>query len=232
MTHNETRELLGPYALDALGPIDRVEVRAHLGVCDACEKSLREYQEVASHLALMAETAQPPGSLRSELMKEAASTRQSLPVGIAPKRWLRTAGSGLLAGAAVLLIGVLVGVSSARFSAQDRVIPEVAALLSSPNVNSVPMTPTARDPDASGTVFMPPEGNVAALIMTGLDDPGRGFYRVAAVFQGHTLPLKTFQPDRSGLAVVLIRSNLSSADEVVVLLDRAGTSPRVVLRSS
>ncbi|MBI3952943.1 MAG: zf-HC2 domain-containing protein, partial [Chloroflexi bacterium] len=51
MTHAELRELLPAYALDALEAGEVSLVETHLSACAECRRDLREFQEVAAHLA-------------------------------------------------------------------------------------------------------------------------------------------------------------------------------------
>jgi len=46
--HDEIRELLGVYALDALDPEERDQVESHLIVCPSCRDEVAEHQEVVA----------------------------------------------------------------------------------------------------------------------------------------------------------------------------------------
>lgn len=50
-THDELRDLLGAYALDAVDPDERDLVREHLAGCARCRAEVQEHQEVATYLA-------------------------------------------------------------------------------------------------------------------------------------------------------------------------------------
>jgi len=58
--HDELRELLGAFALDAVDAEEAVAVEAHLVTCPRCRDEVREHREVASLLAY-AGTAAPEG---------------------------------------------------------------------------------------------------------------------------------------------------------------------------
>lgn len=236
MIHGEIRDLLPAYALDALGPIDRLEVRSHLEVCSSCDELAREYLGSASDLALTVEPMRPARGLRRRVNAEIAAARQVLPIGLRDRRRRIPRGAILLAGTTVLLLGAMGGLVTSRVAGEDRFIPEVVSLLSSPNVNAIAMTSTGEDPDASGQVFMPDDAHAAAVIMTGLDDPGSDVYQLSVVLDGATVPVRTFQPDRSGMAVVVIRRNLAALEGVVVTLEstpgaKTPSGRRLVLKS-
>jgi Anti-sigma-K factor rskA/Putative zinc-finger len=50
-THDELRELLGAYALDAVDEREAAEVRAHLATCTACAAEVDEHHEITAMLA-------------------------------------------------------------------------------------------------------------------------------------------------------------------------------------
>lgn len=221
MTHAELRELLPAYALNALGPIDRLEVRAHLDVCSTCDEVLRENLETAAALALTVPPEGPTDGLRQRLLGEVAGTAQVLPIGLR-NGWRKLPRRvAPLAAAMVLLLGALGGVVTTRIASEDRFVPGVLSLLSSPNVNAVAMSPSGEDLDASGQLFVASDARAAAVIMTGLDDPGKDVYQLAVVLDGQTVPLRTFQPDKSGMAVVLIHKNLEAMEGVIVTRETA-----------
>ena len=56
-THEELRDLLGVYALDAVDPDERLLVEEHLVTCPACRAEVSAHREVASMLAHTGATA-------------------------------------------------------------------------------------------------------------------------------------------------------------------------------
>lgn len=51
LTHDEIRELLGAYALDAVDPEEKIEVEEHLAGCPRCRAEIADHRETASLLA-------------------------------------------------------------------------------------------------------------------------------------------------------------------------------------
>src|SRR3977135_202563 len=109
MTHDELRELVPIFALDALDGDEELEVRSHLEACQPCRLLLESHVQAAASLALAAEPVTPPAALRSRLMTAVASTPQAPPstpaVPLRPHRpvtWERL--SAIVAVAAVLVL--------------------------------------------------------------------------------------------------------------------------------
>lgn len=68
MSHDEIRESLGAYILDALSPEEHAEVEAHLRTCAECSEEVASLSGVGNSLALLAEERDPPPGLRLRLM--------------------------------------------------------------------------------------------------------------------------------------------------------------------
>lgn len=60
LSHDETRELLGAFALDAVEPDEASHIEAHLITCPRCRDEVREHREVAALLAYSG-TSAPEG---------------------------------------------------------------------------------------------------------------------------------------------------------------------------
>lgn len=100
--HRYVRDLLGPYLLGSLEPEDEMEVRRHLGHCEACqseEQSLRQPHERLRELANVAET--PPPGLKSRVLSGTSDQP--------PHR--RSSRLPLLAAAAAVLLALAVSVT-------------------------------------------------------------------------------------------------------------------------
>src|SRR5256885_591496 len=96
MNHDELRDLVPIYALDALGGDEELEVRSHVEACEPCRLLLESHLDAAAGLALAAESVTPPADLRSRLMAAVAASPQeaSLPRAV-PLRSLRPDSSGI-----------------------------------------------------------------------------------------------------------------------------------------
>ncbi len=57
LQHDEIRQLLGAFALDAVEPDEAAAIEAHLATCPRCRDEVREHREVAALLAYAGTTA-------------------------------------------------------------------------------------------------------------------------------------------------------------------------------
>jgi anti-sigma factor RsiW len=128
-THDELRELLGAYALDAVDEGERDAIDRHLLECPQCRAEVAEHREVAALLANSGADA-PPGVWEriSDSLEEPPP-----PLPLAPlvrrrrarSRWLPPAAIGI---AAALLIAVL----GVQVRHQDERIDQLSASVADP----------------------------------------------------------------------------------------------------
>lgn len=176
MTHEELRDLIAAYALDALEPEAASAVEAHLPACDECREELNRLQGVAAELAAGVAPVEPPAALRERVLAAARPRR----LAIVPSR-LQTA--GLAAAAALILIlgGVALvqfqrirtltthmGALSSRLAAQERVL----ALLASPTSRTTMLRGSVQ---ANVRFVYDRATGQGALVVSDLRDPGASF---------------------------------------------------------
>jgi anti-sigma-K factor RskA len=68
MTHQDFKDALPAFALDALDPAERAAVAAHLLTCAECEAELAALYRVADGIGLEAQPVVPPALLRSRVL--------------------------------------------------------------------------------------------------------------------------------------------------------------------
>jgi hypothetical protein len=257
VTHDEIRELVPIYALDALEGDEERRVRDHLQSCPPCQAALETHRLAVGAFALVAEPVRPPDALRRRLMQAIGDSAQLEPAGvIAPAtvpapgavrrdktgsrpwlRWQRAA--AVLGAAAVLALGVFSYSLSRRLAERDRVIAQenqFISRLSSPLLDTFPMIATGNAVKASGRVYIAADRRSGGFIATGLADPGKRVYQLWLITDGQPAPLAPFRPNADGLALVPIQGNLSSLPGMAVTLElhaglRAPQGP-MVLRSA
>jgi len=108
--HDELRQMIGAYLLDALEPAERVEFVAHLATCPECTAEVRALSGIASALPYTVPQIDPPFALRQRVLASVGGQSRGLAVesGAAGARrggW----GSGWLSLAALLVIAVSLG---------------------------------------------------------------------------------------------------------------------------
>jgi hypothetical protein len=233
MTHDELRELVPIYALDALDGDEELEVRSHLEACQPCRMLLESHVQAAASLALIAEPVTPPAALRARLMTAVASSPQAPPVPPAvplrPGRqvtWQRL--SALVAVAALLALGAFSYRQTRHLHEQERrlaVQGEIFQALASPLTTAVPLTGSGSAVNASAELYVSGDKHTAGLVARGLSDPGKNVYQLWLIENNVPAPVQAFRPDSSGLALLQIRTNLSNMQGMAVTLEaKAGNS--------
>src|SRR3981081_751324 len=234
MTHDELRDLVPIYALDALDGDEELEVRSHLEACQPCRVLLESHVQAAASMALAAEPVTPPAALRSRLMTAVASPPQAPPLTpAAPLRprqsltWERL--SALVAVAALLPLRAFSYRQPPHLHQQERKLAaqqEFFQALASPLATAVPLTGTGSGVTASAELYVSGDKHTAGLVARGLSDPGKNVYQLWVIGNNNVpVPVQAFRPDSSGLALVQIRTNLSNMQGMAVTVEaKAGNS--------
>jgi len=234
MTHEELRDLVPIYALDALEGVEELEIRNHLEGCEACRLLLESHVQAAASLALAADPVPPPAALRSRLMTAVASTPQAPPstpaVPLRPRRpmtWERL--SAIVAVAAVLVLGAFSFRQARQLHDQERKLAgqgEIFQALASPLATAVPLTGTGSGVNASAELYVSGDKHTAGLVARGLSDPGKNIYQLWLIGNNNVpVPVQAFRPDSSGLALVQIRTNLSNMQGMAVTMEAKAGNP-------
>lgn len=152
LTHDEIRELLGAYALDAVDPEERIEVEDHLPGCPRCRAEIADHRETAALLA--AAGAPAPDGVWDRI---ASSLDGPIPIERGPRwqraRWL----TGVAAAAAVVAV-VALTIDVARQREQLESLTgsvEEASLVRAANAALI-------DPDARRLTLVSPDGSLRA----------------------------------------------------------------------
>ena len=233
MNHDELRDLVPIYALDALGGDEELEVRSHLEACQPCRLLLDSHLQAAAALALAAKPVTPPADLRSRLMTAVAASPQapSLPPAV-PLRSLRSVTwqrvSALVAVAALLALGAFSYRQTRHLHEQERRLAAQGAIfqaLASPLTTAVPLTGTGSGVNASAELYVSGDKHTAGLVARGLSDPGKNVYQLWLIENNVPAPVEAFRPDSSGLALVQIRTNLSNMQGMAVTVEARAGNP-------
>jgi len=176
VTHEELRDLIPAYALDALEPEAARAVEAHLPGCGECRDELSSFRAVAAELATGVTPVEPPAALRERVLAVARPRR----LAVVPSGLWR-AGLGVAAALVLILGGITLvqfqrirtmaahmGALSARLAAQERVL----VLLASPTSR----TATLRGSTQANVRFVYDRATgQGALVVSDLRDPGASF---------------------------------------------------------
>jgi anti-sigma-K factor RskA/putative zinc finger protein len=240
MTHEELRELIPLMALDSLPPGEEEELIAHLKVCRECSELLASHEQTAGALGLWAPPAAPPASLRQLILSQASHIQQFVPDRPPEKVRPRAYGrSGMRVAAAVAMAAALVvgGIGARQLIEQNDRLEQQRELLAeqrkaldlaSAGSEIIPMSTTADFREVRGKVVVSDETDRAAVLLTGLNDPGDGVYTLWLMPpEGERRNVADFVPDDSGLAVVNLKAGVDEQDTLAVTLEprRGNTRP-------
>jgi hypothetical protein len=130
VTHEEAQELLGAYALDAVGADEAALVAAHVQGCPRCTAELAELREVAAMLASTGSDA--PGELWERISSQATRPEGAVPrtpvlVGPSARRHrARRRGAVLVGAAAAVAAIVTIALLASQVSTLDRRVDALA----------------------------------------------------------------------------------------------------------
>lgn len=164
-SHDDLRELLGAYALDALLPSERVALKAHLATCPACREELAELRRAVEALPYLADERHPPDELRDRIgaavaaePRGATGTAAGGPISLAEARRRRQPVWWALATAALLLVSL--GLAGWNVALQRQ--------LSAMTPRTVALTATDAGQGARGAVTVMPKEQVVLLNVSDL----------------------------------------------------------------
>lgn len=155
--HQEIRELLGVYALDALDPDERRLVDYHLAECIECRQEAGEHREVAGRLGLARE--EPPVDTWNSIAAEmsAAVVAEPSPSSDPSDRGWRVFTPYVIA------LALMMAILSVVFIAQGFRIGSSAADLDQPTIDELAAS-AVTDPEASLYALTTDVGTTTALV--------------------------------------------------------------------
>jgi hypothetical protein len=197
--HARYQEDIGAYLLGALNDLERHAFERHLAGCSDCREEIERLRPAAEALPGSVVQLEPPPGLKRRLMAEVEGDAKVVP--LPRRRPMR-----LLAVAAVLLVGLVVGFGVAQLGGDD--------------TRTLTATVANAMPEAGGTLRV--SGDSATLRLH--DMPDLGGARVYQVWLQHgerLVPARTFEVGRSGRGDVDLRG-VQDADGVHVTREARG----------
>lgn len=216
MTHEELRDLIPVYALDALAPNEAGDVEAHLQTCRECQRELSLLQGTAASLAAGVVQVAPPPELRGRII---GAVRVPRPRAAGQPAWTIA-----LAAAAVLILGLgVLDVSlQQRLIALDRRVAEqtqMLTLLASPSARMVTLTGSV-----PGTVRLvyDPTTKRGSMVVVGLRDPGRErVYQLWLVAGQKPENAGVLHPEPGRPVIVTVDADFSRYQAIAISVERA-----------
>ena len=128
MEHEEIKGLLAAYALGSVSADERREIERHVRDCDGCRAELADYEAVTGSLAMAVAPAEPSAGFTEKVMTAAVGDRavETIDRSRAARRWNRW---GLLAGAALVAVVVVIGATILDARRDTEMHEDVVALL-------------------------------------------------------------------------------------------------------
>lgn len=227
MTHDQLKELVPLFALDALPADEERELEAHLKFCSECSQALAEHRETAGMLAMAVPGRQAPGDMKDKIMQLAGQTAQlhTAPaptpikkVSVRGQRW-QWAGLAAACVLAFLVGGVVVRQldNPDRTTEQQLVVAQRDALeiIGSPTSVIIAMNATAEFGGAYGKAFVSADRGKAAVVVSGLEEPGDDVYTLWLIAGGDPRPVADFVPE-DGIRTILVNTPVGSEETLAV----------------
>jgi len=217
---NDLHDLVAPYALDALEPLERARFEAHLETCDACRDELAGFAATAARLGESLAEPAPPG-LRDRILAQAARTPQERLGRRSPGRVRRALPR--LAVAAALLVGA-VGIGGYAIE-RDRAAQQrdqnvaISQVLGAADAQTL-----SKDFANGGTVrmVMSADRDAAVVVARDLPSPGDGkVYQVWTVRGAEARSEGTFAASGT-----MLMNGVTDADALAVTVEPSGGSRR------
>ena len=242
--HDDLRDTLGLYVLDALSPSERRELEEHLAVCGECGAAVRELRPAVEALAEVVEPVQPRPAVREKLLAAIAPAAES--AGPARTRtssvvsWLAAAASIALAGGLGMYsaelhnrvqdLEVRLRDALTRADNGDRLVADArkatsdaeqhVSVLSSPDLARIELKGQAIAPAASGRAYW---SRSRGLVFTAADlpasPPGKTYQ--LWVLTAQTPPISNgwlLKPDSSGRVDALFNTPVTMPQPVAIAI--------------
>lgn len=162
LTHDEIRELLGAYALDAIPQDEREATARHLAECEECRAEASAHREAVAHL--IAEGRQPDTGLWDRLSAALEAPPPTLRLGPVSDT-VRRGRTALLTGAAVVIAAAgMVAFFTLKVSDQNRRIEEMANAVEDRTILRAAYT-AMTDPAAEQLPLLSPDRSMVVYLV-------------------------------------------------------------------
>lgn len=158
-THDELKEMLGVYALDALDADERRQLETHLSTCRACRAELGEHLETLA--AFTDDDDELPHGVWERIstsLEEQPPTRALVPR--PARRWMPTR-LGLALGAAAIIVFALMGF---RLVQQERRLDSLSAAVGQQGIDNL-VKAAESDPRAMMVSLQSPDKSTFARVV-------------------------------------------------------------------
>lgn len=222
-------DLIPAYALDSLDQAETLLVAQHLSDCESCRQELKLYQQLADRLPFALVQAEPPPSLKRNLLSKlsARPSPDEQPAAEArPLSWLQRLTRSL--GGAAPAWGLASLAVMALLVASNLFMWRQVSQLRRVEMPIFALQGTGLAPGAAGTIVVSRDGVHGALVVDGLKplDPGQQ-YQLWLIRGGARASGGVFSVDEFGYATLYVDAPrpLSSYDSSGITIEPYGGSP-------
>lgn len=215
MTHEQLREALPAFSLNALDAAEAHEVSLHIGACRECQRELMQLQAATTQLALGVAQVSPPPTLGVAILDRVRPSRTQVGRG-----WITIA---LSAAAVIILlfVALLVSVNQrlAMLQSHLAVQADVLTTLASPSAKTAVL---AGSVEARVRLIYDPAAQRGALLVSALGDPGAGHvYQVWLITGTQPTSAGVFRPAVGETAIVPVNADFVQYQAVAISVERA-----------
>lgn len=225
MNDEDLHLMTGAYVLDSLDDLERAAFERHLPSCESCRVEVAELAATTAEIGI-AQQAEPPESLRQDVMAVVSQTAQASPhvskLG-AGRRWTK-----VLAGVAVAsaVVGAFaVGSLTSSPTSGELLADEQTQMMiaTAPDAKMMPME--MADGAHSSIVVSNAEGQ-ALLVADGLPMPTNDdVYQLWLIDQtGTPHEMDMFRPDSDGQVALMVVGDFKDATALEMTMEPAGGS--------
>jgi len=215
MTHEQLREALPMFALNALDAADAHEVSRHVGTCPECQRELTLLQVATTRLATSVAQVSPPPRLRVEILDAVRPPRMRL------KRGRIAIALGAAAVAMLVFVTLLASITQRLAMLQSRlaVQADVLSTLASPSTKTAALTGSV---GARVRLIYDPASQRGALLVSALGDPGAGrVYQLWLIAGTQPRSAGVFRPAVGETAIVPVNADFMQYQAVAISIEPA-----------
>jgi putative zinc finger protein len=226
MRCEEIRDLTAELALGIADGEERAEALRHLSTCAECRREVEQLSQVADELLLLAPVQEPPAGFESRVVEAMGLERRPR-----PRRWFSPGWLAPRLGPALAAAAVTAAALIAVYQDDRQTADRYRAVLDQANGQYFLAERLADGTGAGGGVAFGYEGSPAWLFVTVTPAHRDDITRAELLTKdGGTIPLRSFELDRSGSWGGAIPVELSEVSSIRLLGERPGEILQASLR--
>jgi anti-sigma-K factor RskA len=228
LDHESVKDLIAPYVLGAVSPIEERQIRDHIISCDECMAQAESFAVVSAALPLAADPVPLPQGFTDRVIGRTQENRPAVdsPAAAGHPPWYRRwSGFPALATAALLVVALVLGASLLNEHRSLDQRQKVLAALLHHDQDAMELRGTS-----SAVAKVVPTENGSIFVAAGLRKaPNAHTYQLWLIKNGSPVSAGTFDIS-NGIAVLESRRSLAGYDQAAVTVEPAGGSQQPTTR--